>query len=189
MNNKKSLILIDASNLYYGFINYNWELNYVKFYRWLHKNFAPIGIYFFDGTMTQKTFFEKYPNYTLQDFILHKDKENDFFKMLKHVGYKIRTKPVASVYDKTSGDYKRKCNFDVEITILALDLLNDYDELVLCSGDGDFIKLLKYVKGKFKKTMIIAHKDRTNQELKKTANSAISIESIRSEIGRNKRLP
>jgi len=62
-----------------------------------------------------------------------------------------------------------------------LDKLNDYEELILCSGDGDFTKLLKYIKGKFKKATLIAHKDRLNWELKKTANKVIFIESLRRE--------
>ena len=62
-----------------------------------------------------------------------------------------------------------------------MDKLNDYEELILCSGDGDFTKLLKYIKGKFKKATLIAHKDRLNWELKKTANKVIFIESLRRE--------
>jgi len=54
--------------------------------------------------------------------------------------------------------------------------------LVLCSGDGDFTKLLKYVKGKYKKTTIMTHKDRLNGELRKTANRAIFFEHIRKDV-------
>ena len=104
--------------------------------------------------------------------------------MLKRAGYKVKSKPVGSVYDSTEGAYKRKCNFDVEITIIALDRLNDYDELILGSGDGDFVKLIKYAKGKFKKTTVIAHKNRSNQGLEESANRVIFIEDIREEIKR-----
>ena len=31
----KSLVLIDDSNVYYGFKKYRWQLDYEKFYYWL----------------------------------------------------------------------------------------------------------------------------------------------------------
>ena len=185
----KSLILIDDANFYYGFTDKDWELDYEKFYNWLKKNFEPIAIYFFGGIISKKTFFDRHPTHTLTGFIKYKDKREAFFRMLKKVGYIVRTKPVASVFDSTRGEYKRKCNFDVEITIIALDKLAEYQELVLCSGDGDFVKLLKYVKGKFKKTTVIGHKDRQNWELERTANRSISLESIKEEVGKKKELP
>ncbi|MBM3253961.1 MAG: NYN domain-containing protein, partial [Candidatus Omnitrophica bacterium] len=127
--------------------------------------------------------------HTLTGFIQYKEEREAFFKMLKKVGYIVKSKPVSSVYDSTSGDYKRKCNFDVEVSIIALDKLPEYKELVLCSGDGDFVKLLKYIKGKFKKTTVIAHRHRLNWELASTANRVITLESIKTELEKKKGLP
>ena len=185
----KSLILIDDGNLYYGFKKHRWELDYEKFYHWLKNSFDFFDIYFFGGIISKKTFFDRHPNHTLTGFIKYKDDRQRFFRLLKKIGYKVRTKPIASLYDSTKGEYKRKCNFDVEITILALDKLNDYKELVLCSGDGDFTKLIKYVKGKYKKTTLIVHKDRLNWELKETANRVIFFEDIRRAVEIKKGLP
>jgi uncharacterized LabA/DUF88 family protein len=185
----KSLILIDDANIYYGFKKQDWELDYEKFYQWLNKNFCPIEIYFFGGIISKKTFFDKHPGYTLTGFIDYKKEREAFFRMLKKVGYIVRTKPVASVYDNMQGEYKRKCNFDVEITIIALDRLSEYEELVLCSGDGDFVKLIKYVKGKYRKTTVIAHKDRINWEIKEASNRIIFFESLKKELEKKKELP
>ena len=140
---EKSLILIDDSNLYYGCIKYDWEIDYQKFYDWLHDTFNIYEIYFFGGIITQKAYLDSHPNKEFLDFVNEQDKRKNFFKKLKKIGYKVKSKPVVSLYDSTKGDYKRKCNFDVEITINAIDNLNSYKELILCSGDGDFIKLLK----------------------------------------------
>ena len=185
----KSLVLIDDSNVYYGFKKYRWELDYEKFYYWLRSNFEVLDIYFFGGIISKKTFFDRYPANTLSGFIEYKDKRHKFFKLLKKIGYKVRTKPVSSLYDSTRGEYKRKCNFDVEITIVALDKLDHYKELILCSGDGDFTKLLKYIKGKYKKATIIAHKDRLNWQLLKTANKVIFFEDMRKGLEKRKGLP
>lgn len=185
----RALTLVDDANFYYGFKRLRWELDFEKFYNWLHKNFDIIDIYFFGGIISKKTFFDRHPTHTLNGFIKYKQAREDFFKLLKKLGYKVRTKPIASLYDSTAGEYRRKCNFDVEMTILTLDRLNDYDELVLCSGDGDFTKLLKYVKGKHRKATLIAHRGRANWKLQETANRVIFIETIRSEVEYKKGLP
>lgn len=185
----KSLILIDDSNLYYGFKRQRWEMDYERFFHWLHESFCPVDIFFFGGIIANKTFFDRHPTHTLTGFVKYKKQREAFFTLLKKIGFIVKTKAVASVYDSTAGSYKRKCNFDVEIAIIALDKLDEYQELVLCSGDGDFVKLLKYVKGKFKKTTVIAHRDRTNWKVAETANRIIYLETIRSEIEKKKGLP
>ncbi|MCK4619673.1 MAG: NYN domain-containing protein [Desulfobacterales bacterium] len=68
------------------------------------------------------------------------------FKFLKSLSFKIRHKPVGRVYDNTAGEFKHKCNFDVELTIDALDGLEGFDVFVLLSGNGDFIKLIRYLR-------------------------------------------
>jgi uncharacterized LabA/DUF88 family protein len=180
----KSLILIDESNLFYAFKKLNWELDYQKFHYWLTNNFNILNVYFFGGIISKKTFFDRNPGHTLGGFIQCKKERENFFSLLKKIGYQVRNKPVASLYDSTKGEYKRKCNFDVEITILALDQLSAYEELVLCSGDGDFTKLLKYVKGKYKKTTIIVHKDRLNWGLEESANRVIFLEDLKQYISK-----
>jgi uncharacterized LabA/DUF88 family protein len=185
----KSLILIDEANVYYGFKKQRWELDYKKFYQWLSQKFNPIDVYLFSGIITKKMFFDKHPHYAVGGFIKCKEDKENFFRYLKGIGYKVKAKPVASLYDNLTGEYKRKCNFDVEITIMAIDRLAEYQELVLCSGDGDFIKLLKYAKGKYKKTTIIAHRDRLNDELAYTANRLFTFQQIKAEVEKQKELP
>lgn len=192
MNNaeiENALVLIDDSNIYYGFIKHDWKLDYIKFSGWLFRNFKPVRIYLYGGIISKKTFFDKHPNHTISGFKQQKQNSLDFFKKLRQAGYLVRTKPVTSIFDATSGKFRRKCNFDVEITIEALDLINAYDELVLCSGDGDFLKLVRYVKGKHKKVTLISHKDRLNSEMRTAANRIIFLEDIRSEIEKKRGLP
>jgi uncharacterized LabA/DUF88 family protein len=185
----RTLVLIDDANLYYGFKKRHWDLDYERFYRWLRANFNVLEVYFFGGVVSKKAFLEKKPTNDLAGFKEHKENRQAFLKLLKHIGYTVTSKPVTSLYDSTSGQYKRKCNFDVEIAIVAMDKINKYEELILCTGDGDFTKLLKYVKSKHKKATLIAHKDRLNWELEKTANRVIFIESLRREVSKKKGPP
>ena len=73
MDKSKSLILIDDANLYYGFKKHRWVLDYEKLYHWFNNNFHPIGIYFFGGVISKKTFFDRHPTHTLTGFIKYKE--------------------------------------------------------------------------------------------------------------------
>ncbi len=185
----KVLVLIDDANLYYASKKVGWDIAYEKFYQWLHANFSVLDIYFFGGIISKKAFFDRHPKRTILDFRKEKESREDFFKFLRKMGYKVRPKEVASLYDSTEAAFKRKCNVDVEITITALDQLDHYDELILCSGDGDFEKLLRYVKGKHKKATLITHGSRCNWLLKLAANRVISFEEIKHEIEKKRGLP
>ena len=55
---------------------------------------------------------------------------------------------------------------------------------VLFSVDGDFIKLVKYLKGKKKKAVVIAPSDRLSDNLENAANQVIYLEDLKSEISR-----
>jgi len=60
--------------------------------------------------------------------------------------------------------------------------MDRYDVFVLFSGDGDFLKLIKYLKGKQKKTVVIAPSERLSDNLEKAANQVIYLENLESKI-------
>jgi len=188
-DDRKALVLIDESNIYYGLKKSGWELDYYKFYEWLKKEFNPTEVILYGGIISKKTFMNRKQNNTFTGFLKAKAVRESFLRKLKEFGYKIISKPVESIYDSTSGNFKNKCNFDVEITIDAIDKINNYSELVLCSGDGDFVKLGKYVKGKFRKFTVIGQKDRLNSRLIQVANRTLFLGEIRSLVEKKKELP
>lgn len=48
-----------------------------------------------------------------------------------------------------------KCNFDVEICVDAIRLIDKYNTFCLFSGDADFINLIRFIKEKGKKIILI----------------------------------
>ncbi len=182
MPDDKSLVLIDDSNLYYGFKNRAWKIEYSNFFIYLYSNFNILKIHFFGGIISKKAYLDSNIDKNNTDFLIVKNKRRGFFKYLKKIGYRVHSKPVSSFFDNTKGEYKRKCNFDIEITITALDRISDYQNLILCSGDGDFVKLAKYIKGRGNKITVIAHKDRMNGELRQVANEVIFFKDIKDHI-------
>ena len=69
------------------------------------------------------------------------DKQIRFQQALMHLGFTVKLKPYIQRRDGSA-----KGDWDVGITIDALDAMDKIDELVLLSGDGDFNLLLDKVK-------------------------------------------
>lgn len=91
-------------------------------------------------------------------------------------------------YSKTDGDGKeyveiRKCNFDVEISVDALKMIQHYDSFCLFSGDADFVYLNNFLKRKGKKIIIIKGGYITTK-LKESADLVINAQNIKRYIAR-----
>lgn len=189
IDNKKTIVFIDASNYHYGLKKLGWEIDYEKLKNWFLKNYAIIDMYFYGGLHSEKSFFDSHPIHknqsdSVKHYILkeYRQKKKSFFCVLRKNSYRVYEKLISSVYDNTSGEYKLKCNCDVELTMDALLRLNDYERIILCSGDGDFVRLIKYIKYIQKHTLVIAPADRISFLLKKHAHQTIGLGEIRKEI-------
>jgi len=70
--------------------------------------------------------------------------------------FEVITKRVKYIHDP---DYKtgylKKCNFDIEISVNLIKETDNYEKIILFSGDGDFGYLLEYLKEKYKKDSIV----------------------------------
>lgn len=188
-DDKRTIAFIDASNYHYGLRKLGWDIDYIKFSAWFYKCYNMIDIYYYGGIHSEKSFFDSHPEYAdhtksvgycaLKDY---RKKKKGFFTVLRKSGYKVYEKLVGSVYDNTSGEHKLKCNCDVELTMDALLKIEDYDRFVLCSGDGDFVRLVKYLKFKQKHTVVISAADRTSFLLKKHSHQTIGLGELRKDI-------
>lgn len=185
----KTIVFIDASNYHYGLQKLGWSINYKKFTDWLKQGREIVNIYYYGSSHSEKSFFISHPEYNSHEpsvkLLLLEEYRTDrkkFLKILKDLDIIVREKPIWCVYDNTEGKYKLKSNSDVELTVDALDRINDYNEIVLCSGDGDFARLIRYLKNKGKITTVISIKERTSSVLAKAANNLIYLNSLRQEI-------
>lgn len=96
------------------------------------------------------------------------------------------------IYSDDEGDYVLipKCNFDVEITVDALRLMNDYNTICLLSSDADFVALIRYLKNKKnnKKTILIKG-GRIDSSLGELIDLKIDASQIKKYICRIKQKP
>lgn len=77
--------------------------------------------------------------------------------------------------------YIKKCNFDVEICIDAIRLIDKYDTFCLFSSDADFVSLFRYLKSR-NKNVILIKGGHTLGELKRQADLVISAQDIKGEL-------
>ena len=163
----KVLVVIDAANLESAVKSLGWWIDYVKL-RELFNNDKLIEI----------------RNYCVQH---NTDNQNNFFTFLKKNGYKLITKPLKIIKapEIEKGDL-RKANFDVEITFDILEMIGQFDTLVLFSGDSDFDYLIRRLRAKEKKVVVISTKYHISKELIENSSKYIDIKRMRSLIERKK---
>jgi uncharacterized protein (TIGR00288 family) len=85
-----------------------------------------------------------------------------------------------------------KCNFDVEIALDAMKKIEQYDTVMLFSGDSDFGKLLGYLKSKGKKVIVVSTRSRMSIELERVADKFIPAETTKDMLrydGKNNTTP
>jgi len=92
-------------------------------------------------------------------------KQIKFYQKLETFGYELRLKPVKSYLD-IDGNPIKKANCDVDMTFDLMRLIGQYDNVVVISGDGDFIPVLSYLRHKERKVTVLAYSKHTSTELK-----------------------
>ena len=67
--------------------------------------------------------------------------EKNFFEALAKVGIETKTKPL-----QIFGSGAKKADWDVGLAVDAIKLAHKLDAVVICSGDGDYVPLVEYLK-------------------------------------------
>ena len=138
----------------------------------IKNNYEIADLYYYVGEHSFKSYFDCHkkldrtnPKHIWQ-FSNSRKAKKKVYSSLKKKGYKVRVKQIASIYDNTAGEYRLKCNADVELTIDAIDRMDDYEIFILISGDADFVKLVQYLKEKRKKTVQLRIRNQPSAQCK-----------------------
>lgn len=84
----------------------------------------------------------------------------------------VITKRVKYIHD--NGEQTKKCNLDVEMTIDLVSMQDQYDHIVLFSGDGDMAYALEYVCSEYKKSAcVFGARDSVGSELIDAQNTGV----------------
>ena len=74
----------------------------------------------------------------------------------KMSGFKVIEKRVKYIHSSDNKfGFEKKCDLDVEMAIDLIKERNNYDTIILFSGDGDLMCAIKYLKEEYNKTCIV----------------------------------
>ena len=186
---------VDASNLFYGGEkSLGWKIDYSKLLKYLKAKYGVTKVYYFGGIETYGYKYDYLKNHTVSLEELEKrlvsyikkegEKLNEakllliskhlqrirFYLKLQKFGYKLFLKPV-KIYRQEDGITQRKANCDVEMAFHLMKESGNFDKVIVLSGDGDFLPVLKYLKEIGKEVIILARGPRTAKEIRQFAGS------------------
>lgn len=189
----KSVAFIDAANLFYGGKKLlGWSIDYAKLRQYLREKYRVETAYFFGGVEVHRFPFDYLENETvpikkletyLTDLLREKGKYMTeaklllldrhlkrvrFYLRLEHFGYRLVLKPVKT-YEDEDGNPRRKANCDVDMAFYLMRDRDDFERVVILSGDGDFLPVLKFLKKNGKQVIVLARSPRTAKEIKQFA--------------------
>jgi uncharacterized LabA/DUF88 family protein len=98
------------------------------------------------------------------------EEEESFFDALTRIGFETKVKEMKEYPDGT-----RKANWDMGIAIDAITFAPHLDAMVLCTGDGDFTRLVHHVREKGVRVEIMGFGSSTSSELIDAADDFIDM--------------
>lgn len=186
---------IDASNLFYGGEkSLGWKIDYRKLLTYLKKKYRVSRAFYFGGVEIHDFKYDylkedTVPLVPLERHLLSLLKSKGdvlsdarvmlvsrhlqrvrFYKKLSSFGYRLFLKPVKR-YEVQDGEPRRKANCDVDMALHLLLEKDSFSRVIILSGDGDFLPVLKYLRRIGKEVLVLARGPRTAKEIRRFAGS------------------
>jgi uncharacterized LabA/DUF88 family protein len=148
LKNQRIAVFVDAANLYHASTQAGIRIDFVQIARWFKEEVSnTVDLRFYTAYDPENT------------------KQIQFLDDLVSLGYNVVKKPI-----KEFGSFI-KGNMDIELAVDAISNKENYDTLVLISGDGDFTYLINSLEKSYKKTVILSVGGFTSFELHLVADS------------------
>lgn len=96
--------------------------------------------------------------------------EKPFFEALTKEGIEMRVKDLQEFFGGA-----KKADWDVGMAIDAVRTADIVDAIVIVSGDGDFVPLVDYLKGRGRRVEVIAFGRTTSQKIREAADDFLDI--------------
>lgn len=108
--------------------------------------------------------------------------QRGFRDALISLGYTVRTKFLKEYYDDNSGRYSQKANLDIEIVIDMFNTVEQYNHVILFSGDGDFERAVELLRSKNTHITVVSTEGMIARELRNVTDKYIDLNEIRRVI-------
>ncbi|XLQ11616.1 MAG: NYN domain-containing protein [cyanobacterium endosymbiont of Epithemia adnata isolate EadnSB Bon19] len=108
--------------------------------------------------------------------------QRGFRDALISLGYTVRTKILKEYYDDISGRYSQKANLDIEIVVDMFNTVDQYNRVILFSGDGDFERAIELLRSKSTHITVVSTEGMIARELRNATDRYIDLNDIRQDI-------
>ncbi|MEM8805063.1 MAG: NYN domain-containing protein [Cyanobacteria bacterium P01_G01_bin.38] len=108
--------------------------------------------------------------------------QRGFRDALISLGYTVRTKILKEYYDDNSGRYSQKANLDIEIVVDMFNTVEQYDRVVLFSGDGDFERAIELLRSKNTHITVVSTEGMIARELRNATDRYIDLNKVKKYI-------
>ena len=166
--NDRMALFIDGPNFYGSIRDVGIKVDYTRMLNFFQDKARLIRAYYYTALMEDRS-----------------EERNDFLRRLtdwlSFNGYTVITKPT-KIFSDASGGHVMKGNMDIEIAIDMLDMAQHIDHAVLCSGDGDFRRLVEAVQRRGVRVSIVSTEQMLASELKRQADEFIDLNDIEQDI-------
>ncbi len=137
-----------------------WKLDFRKFHLYLKNKYGVEKAYLFIGQMPG---------------------QESLYDRLQNMGYHLIFKPTTEY--KVNGKVVVKGNVDAELVLYAAaKTINDYDQAIIVTGDGDFHCLVEYLKEEDKLLHIMVPNDRFSKLLRRFTKDIVRISLLRTKL-------
>lgn len=169
----KMALLIDGPNLHATARALNFDIDYKKLLEEFRSRGTLVRAFYYTALIEEQEYSSIRP---LVDW-------------LDYNGYAVVTKAAKEFSDPFNGRKKIKGNMAIELAVNALDLADHLDEMVLCSGDGDFRSLVESVQRRGVRVTVVStlkcHPPMIADELRRQADIFLDLDDLRPRITRD----
>ena len=156
---KNNYAFIDSQNLNLAILSQGWQLDFVRFRKYLADRFSVTRAFLFIGLVP---------------------KNQNLYTFLQTAGYILVFKPTLVLPNE-----KVKGNVDAELVLHTMIEYSNYDKAVVVTGDGDFHCLIEYLEGKNKIERLVIPNKFKYSSLLRNFNYLISfLNNTKDKLGR-----
>lgn len=157
---KPNYAFIDSQNLNLGIKSAGWTLDFAKFRLYLKNKYNVRMAYLFIGQMAG---------------------QEALYDRLQGMGYRLIFKPTTEY--KKNGKVMVKGNVDAELVLYAAaKVVNNYDQAIIVTGDGDFHCLVEYLYEKDKLARILVPNGKYSQLLGRFLPLIVRVDLLRHSL-------
>lgn len=108
--------------------------------------------------------------------------QRGFRDALINLGFTVRTKILKEYYDVISDRTSQKANLDIEIVVDMFNTVDQYDRIILFSGDGDFERAIELLRSKNTHITVVSTEGMIARELRNATDCYIDLNEIKDFI-------